>query len=227
MSRLQYLAKQLWLGLTARSSSNYWDRRYRAGMTSGGGSYGELAAFKAEVINRFVAEHHVSSVMELGCGDGNQLALALYPRYLGLDVSARAIDLCARRFAHDSTKSFLWYDPERTVNLAGFVAAELTLSLDVIYHLLEDRVYESYLRNLFACSRRFVIVYSSDHADQRLVAHVRHRHFSNDVRRLFPHFRLTSRVPNRYPEQSFAEFFIYADSRTGLPSPSSRIRARF
>ena len=59
---------------------NYWEDRYRTGHDSGAGSSGRLAAFKAEFLNGLVADHNVSSVIEFGCGDGRQLALAEYPR---------------------------------------------------------------------------------------------------------------------------------------------------
>ena len=36
-----------------------------------------LAAFKADFLNGFVIEKNVESVLELGCGDGNQLASSL------------------------------------------------------------------------------------------------------------------------------------------------------
>ena len=35
----------------------------------------------------------------------NQLALARYPEYVGLDVSASAVARCAERFASDATKA--------------------------------------------------------------------------------------------------------------------------
>ncbi|MGD9858413.1 MAG: hypothetical protein AB7U20_26025 [Planctomycetaceae bacterium] len=57
-------------------SSDYWVRRYRKGRNSGGGSYGRLAEFKAQVLNDLVREHRIQTVIEFGCGDGNQLALA-------------------------------------------------------------------------------------------------------------------------------------------------------
>ena len=141
----------------------------------------ELARFKALVLNEFVRDNGVESVIEFGCGDGNQLGLASYPRYLGLDVSAEAIDLCRGRFGGDSTKAFLLYDPVRTVNLERFLSADLTLSLDVIYHLLEDDVYDRYLQMLFACSSRFVIVYSSNDTSPDVAWHVRNRAFVQDV----------------------------------------------
>ena len=207
--RLSYLVRQLWLGLTARSSMDYWERRYRAGLTSGSGSYGDLAAFKAEFLNEFVHAHSIQSVVEFGCGDGGQLALASYPRYLGLDVSPTAIDLCSSRFRDDRTKSFLLYDSERTINLGNFVNGDLTLSLDVIYHLLEEQVYRRYLSNLFVSSRRFVIVYSSNRESRTVARHVRERQFTADVQREIPEFRLIRTVPNRYPEMSISQFFVF------------------
>lgn len=76
----------------------YWENRYSAGGTSGSGSYDQLAVYKAQVINGFVDAHAVTGVLELGCGDGNQLKLARYPRYLGLDVSNSAIERCRTLF---------------------------------------------------------------------------------------------------------------------------------
>jgi hypothetical protein len=60
-------------------SADYWERRYAEGGDSGHGSYGRFAEFKAEVLNRFVAEQRIESIVEFGCGDGNQLTLASYP----------------------------------------------------------------------------------------------------------------------------------------------------
>lgn len=207
--KLGYYARQLWLGLTARSSAAYWERRYRAGLSSGGGSYGELAQYKAGVLNDFVQAQGVQSVIEFGCGDGHQLTLAKYPRYLGLDVSRTAVDLCLARFRDDASKSFLWYDPQRTVRLAGFVNADLTLSLDVVYHLLEDAAYRAYLRDLFSTSRRFVIIYSSNRDPASTARHVRHHKFTDDVARDYPQFRLCQHLPNPHSGQTFADFYIF------------------
>jgi hypothetical protein len=204
---------QFLLSFTSSGSRQYWERRYRAGMTSGAGSYGLLSEFKAEILNGFVASHAVRSVIEFGCGDGNQLSLAAYPLYLGLDVSKTAIDRCRERFTDDDSKSFLWYDPARTIRLASFLNADLTLSLDVLYHLVEDHIYWRYLQDLFSTSRRFVIIYSSDGEEGSMVPHVRHRAITIDVSRNFPDFRLMERIANRFPEHSFCHFFIYERTR--------------
>lgn len=209
MSRLSHLFRQALLLPTFTTSKAYWERRYRLGGTSGEGSLGGLAHFKAEVLNGFVHDNAVASVIEFGCGDGRQLALARYPRYLGQDVSPAAIRLCRERFEEDPSKSFLCYDPAEAPSLAAFLKADLTLSLDVVYHLVEDRVYERHLGDLFAASERFVIVYSSNTSEPTEVPHVRHREFVRDVARRFPEFRLARTLENRYPEDSFCGFFIF------------------
>lgn len=72
------------------STPQYWEDRYAAGGTSGLGSTGTIAQFKAEVINDFVEDRRIQTLIEFGCGDGNQLALARYENYLGLDISKSA-----------------------------------------------------------------------------------------------------------------------------------------
>src|SRR5688500_12615718 len=131
-------------------SPEYWDRRYQSGGTSGAGSYGRLADFKAEVLNSFVARRGVDGVLEFGCGDGNQLSLARYPQYVGFDVSTKAIQICKDRFRDDLTKSFFLYHPDCFVDNHRLFVTDLSLSLDVIFHLVEDRIYEMYMTHLFA-----------------------------------------------------------------------------
>ncbi|MCC6608063.1 MAG: class I SAM-dependent methyltransferase [Burkholderiales bacterium] len=206
-----------------RGSRSYWKERYATGGSSGVGSYGKFAEFKAEVINAFVAQRCVRSVIEFGCGDGNQLTLGQYPEYFGLDVSEVAVELCRRRFASDPSKRFA------LMSDYGGKPADLALSLDVIYHLVEDDVFEAYMRMLFAAAARYVIVYSSDSEESaaRVAAHVRHRNFSRWVARNLPAWRLLERIPNRYPyrgdyrEGSFSDFFIYGKaSGADRPAPA-------
>ncbi len=210
--RLLHGLGQLWLTLSMRSSARYWQQRYRLGMTSGSGSEGEMARYKADVLNRFVATHEVHSVIEFGCGDGQQLALGEYPVYLGFDVAPQAIEICRQRFVGQTGRSFLWYDPKHAVDLGGFFGADLTLSLDVIYHLVEDESYRMHLRDLFGVSRRHVAVYSSNRTDGGSLRHVRHRRFTEDVGRDYPAFRLVEHIRNPHSSNTFAEFYFFERS---------------
>jgi hypothetical protein len=199
------------------SSAQYWEVNYVKGGSSGPGSYGDLGRGKAEFLNAFVRERYVTSVIEFGCGDGNQLSLAEYPRYVGLDVSRAAIGLCANRFADDPTKSFFLYQGDSFVDREGLFAADLTISLDVVYHLIEDRVFEAYMGHLFNAAERYVVVYSTNEAMEDAAPHVRHRHFSLWVDDHCPHWRLTEvvRGPSSLPGR--ADFFIYARDTDGSP----------
>jgi len=201
-------------------SASYWERRYVGGGSSGEGSYGRLAEFKAEVINQIVAEEGISSVIEWGSGDGNQLSLANYESYIGLDVSQAAIAQCRRRFAGDRTKSFTHLEPNVLNQLAGSLHAELALSLDVIYHLVEDNLFESYMQSLFNSARRFVLIYSSNQELAAELPHVRHRRFDTWIAAHRPDWTLVRHVRNRYPqryahepETSRADFYLYRISQ--------------
>jgi len=209
------------------SSEAYWIARYAEGGNSGAGSYGKLATYKASILNEFVNKYQVKSVIEYGCGDGNQLKLAKYPNYLGFDVSPAAISSCKDIFQFDKSKNFKLmkdYNGER---------AELILSLDVIFHLVEYDIFESYIKRLFESSNRFVIIYSSD-ADQieerrefiyrlrkfvyRLTSqglHEKHRKFTNYINQNINGWKLISYIPNKYPynpntgEVSISNFYVY------------------
>ncbi len=193
-------------------SKKYWEQRYASGGTSGAGSYGKLAEFKAEIINSFIKNNNIASVIEFGCGDGNQLSLFDIPSYVGLDVSRTAIKFCMRRFKNDKTKSFFLYEPECFADNNNIFKADLALSLDVIYHLVEDPIFELYMKHLFSSSDKFVIIYSDDvTTNQRY--HEKHRQFSKWVETNLREWRLINKIKNRYPNESCADFFIYSKIR--------------
>jgi cyclopropane fatty-acyl-phospholipid synthase-like methyltransferase len=204
-----------------KGSQDYWESRYSAGGNSGCGSYGELATFKADFLNTFVAEKKIKSVVEFGCGDGNQLTLSSYPNYIGVDVAQSAIDRCKKLFANDDSKSFMIVDEfEKNKNQFKF---EMAISLDVIYHLVENEVYDDYMKRLFAASNRYVIIYSSN-VDQPTTLHVRHRNFSNWVEINSPDFKLIQFIKNKYPYKginetgSLANFYIYENKSFSILS---------
>jgi len=192
-----------------RGSARYWERNYARGGTSGPGSYNALAEAKAAFLNDFVRTRQVRSVIEFGCGDGHQLSLADYPAYIGLDVSRSAIELCKRRFAGDSAKSFFLYDGACFADRAGLFTADLAISLDVIYHLTEDAVFKAYMTHLFAAGARFVIVYASNLEIPGTAPHVRQRHFTRWTEAHGQGWRLLQVTPGPNPGPDGADFFTY------------------
>ena len=194
-------------------SERFWEGVYQKGETSGPGSYGRLAEFKAEVLNEFVATNNIRTVIEFGCGDGAQLSLARYPQYIGVDVATVSIARCSARFAYDSSKRFY---------LAGKLPkdmgrSDLAMSLDVIYHLVEDDVFDAYMRRLFDHAKRFVVIYASNYDALTSAAHVRHRKFTSWIENNARDWRQAEFVANRYPfdperpdETSHADFHFFS-----------------
>lgn len=191
-------------------STSYWISRYRSGDNSGSGSYGRLAVFKAEVINSFLKNNEIELAIEFGCGDGNQLSLIKYKKYIGVDVSKEAIKICKNKFKGDETKDFVHIDNYKPK------LANLSLSLDVIFHLVEDSVFEMYMWELFNASKKFVIIYSSNFESQETVArHVKHRKFSDWISNNVEEYKLVQLIKNKYPysgddDTSFADFYVYS-----------------
>ena len=90
--------------------------------------------------------------------------------------------------------------------------ADLTLSLDVIYHLVEDKVYYDYMYRLFNSSNRYVIIYSSDYNGSHRF-HERRRMFSSWINKNKPNFACIGIIKNKFPfdgtNGSLSDFYIY------------------
>jgi hypothetical protein len=194
-------------------SANYWEQRYAQGGTSGAGSYGRLAAYKADFINDLANAHMVSEAVEFGSGDGNQCGLFNFSKYTGIDVSQSALNECRRKFKQKRDWKFFHYNDPETEELR----APLVLSLDVIFHLVEDQVFSEYMKRVFDASTKYVLVYSSDHDAKTRSRHVRHRAYSTWVANNAPEFSLEAEWPHPFPmtdesdpnETSFAHFKLF------------------
>lgn len=205
------LIKSGWIRFDTKK---YWDRRYARGGDSGEGSKGQLALYKAEFLNRFVEENQLKNIIELGCGDGKQLLLSRYPDYDGFDISLPAIQACRKMFNGDKTKRFkLLTKKNELKEIHGHW--DLALSLDVLYHLIDQIEFEDYLSTLFSVSEKYVIIYAPDQEPLYPTAlHVRYRKFSALITQQFPQWKLIQRIPNKYSNQTIgavsnSEFFIY------------------
>ena len=152
------------------NSQDYWIDRYKNGGNSGAGSYNNLAEFKGEVINEFVAKNKIKTVIELGFGDGNQLRYFNFSSYIGFDISDAVIQKCRQKFKNDKNKKFMHMDSISNQK------ADMVMSLDVIYHLIEDKTYTNYMTRLFDLSNRYVIIYAFDNeGSNSYAAHVKPR----------------------------------------------------
>jgi SAM-dependent methyltransferase len=189
------------------NSKSYWENRYKSGGNSGVGSYGVLCQFKADIINGLIERYNLKTGLEMGCGDGNQLKEFNFKTYTGLDVSETTIMNCKSLYNSDKTKDFYMYNDITTLKDKRF---DCTLSLDVIYHLIENIVFEDYIDNLFNFSDNIVIIYSfgSNAEGLELPTHVVYRPM-DIITQKFPQWELIENIKNKHPDISYAEFYIY------------------
>ena len=183
-----------------------WNQRYSTGGNSGSGSYGVLCEYKSYFINKFVNENSISNIIEFGSGDGNNMQFFNVDKYIGIDISDYVINTCKEKYKHLENKFFLTYD-EYYKDSNKY---DLSISLDVIYHLVEDIVYEKYMNDLFNSTDKFVIIYSSNMIEKYNGSHVYHRKFTEYIDMNFKNAKLIHHQPNKYPSLSTAEFYIYS-----------------
>ncbi len=188
------------------SSAGYWENRYRTNGTSGQGSQGSNAVYKAGILNKFVLENKIKSVIEFGCGDGVQLSYFNFKTYIGLDISTVAIAKCTSQYKDDNSKTFMLYSGKEGFE-ETLLRSELALSLDVIYHLVEDDVYGTYMSKLFLHASRFVIIYAWDLSESKKF-HVKHRKFTDWIAFNQPGWQLIKVIAA--PSMSgLSDFYIY------------------
>jgi protein O-GlcNAc transferase len=186
-------------------STQYWIDRYKNGGTSGAGSYGKLAEFKAEIINTFVKENKVSSVFDYGCGSGDQIGLFDFDGYVGYDISLQVIMLNSHKYKDKEFACDFYQIPH---------SYDLALSCDVIYHLIDNNEFYHYMKVLFSLSSKYVIIYSSNGDKLNISSvHVKDRNFMSAVP---DNFKLIKFIPNRYPydpkepaQTSISDFYIF------------------
>lgn len=207
-SRVRYTPVGYWLWKRwFQSSEVHWQRHYEQGGNSGPGSYGESALYKADLINRAIREHGIRSIIELGCGDGNQLTYLEVDQYIGLDISKVAIERCIAHHGRNAKRSFIWYDQHHFHDPLHILSADCAMSLDVIFHLVEDEVFTRYIRNLFGCGRRFVIIYALDEPEVRPVhVSVRLRNYSKYIAANVPEFRIALHIAAK---EEFSDLYVY------------------
>ncbi len=205
-----------------RTSAQFWEDVYAAGGSSGPRENRVAIEFKSSFLNNFVREHSVKSVIEWGSGDGELLRHMRYPSYIGVDVSRSVVERCSRNFAHDGTKKFFALGE---IPMDTSRCADLALSLDVIYHLVEDSVYHAYMTNLFASATRFVVITAWDVGkdDPVTEGHVRHHAFSKWVAQHAGNWGLVQVVENHKPigrgSAATAPIYVYELTERQVPLP--------
>jgi len=154
----------------------YWDRRFADGIGAGRGSEGEAALAKARYVNELIASEPVETVADWGCGDGGFLGMIRAPHYVGIDVAPSAIAKAV--VTHGHSRSFVLWRPGAPIE----VHADLALSLDVVFHLVDDVEYRQHLAAVFGSADRLVAFHATNRPNPEGAApHMRHRVWIEDV----------------------------------------------
>ena len=147
--------------------------------------------------------------MEFGCGDGNQLSYYKIKKYIGIDVSETAISICEDKYKYDNRKEFITYNDYKTQK-DEIKNADLTLSIDVIFHLVEDYVFKEYITELFKRSNNYVIIYSTNFNKKYKSPHQLDREFISYIQMNINNFNLVKKVNNPYKgDKTMSDFYIY------------------
>ncbi len=145
----------------------FWNNRYANGRNSGAGSYGEMLEKKLKWLKGL----DIQTICEIGCGDFNfgHNLMKLYPKayYIGQDISEYIID--------KNRKDFLQY--QFTTDMKELIQADLTLCIDVLFHITDDREYEDLLTNIENNWTKYLAITAYEYENPHTSPHVKIRKF--------------------------------------------------
>ena len=194
------------------NTKNIWESRYNNGGNSGNGTYNELYIFKRDIINDIINKYNIKNIIDFGCGDGNQIKEFNINKYVGIDIALSAINICKMKYKDDNTKSFFTYNEINNIKSQY----DLSISLDVLYHILEEDLFIDYLKKIFNFSSKYILIYSSNY-DGHTEGHMHTRKFTNYVEKLFPNWVLNIKIKQIHPKKSSADFYLY-EKKFNLPN---------
>ncbi len=134
------------------SDRDYWDNRYKSGLTSGAGSSGEQRNWKWSIIGQYV-DVKTKSVLDVGCGDLHFWEKRSCLSYLGIDFSPDVITKDRRLYPD---LSFICANASETLE----VHRQVVLCMDVLFHVMKDQDFRSILRNLSKWTDEILFVYT-------------------------------------------------------------------
>ena len=164
----------------------YWCARYEQGGMAGAASYGDSAKKRGACVTNVLQRYSVQSLIDLGCGDADQVSHIHVPCYFGVDVSPAAIRRCIRSCKDDASRKFVVdhaVPPE--------IFADAILLMDVLHCLTDDELFRTVLKSAFCHpSASMVIIVGHDKDLPQQVRHIRHRTFGSVIRDAFPEWQL-------------------------------------
>lgn len=154
-------------------TQDYWEKRYKSGGNSGAGSYSIECDFKVEFINSIIEKKNIQTINDFGCGDGNVISqIKGFNQYVGYDISSTAVNKCDLKLGSNPKYKFI-------NSISEFIPSDLSTSIDVIYHILEEELFTEYLQSLYDYSTKYILVYGVDQNSEYSGNHVKYRKFSD------------------------------------------------
>lgn len=131
----------------------YWEEHYKKGGTSGAGSIGEYRRWKWEIIDKYAKS--VDDVIDVGCGDLSFWEGRDFPNhYTGIDISQTIVE---RNRKSRPNLTLLCSSAEDYVNIG---TATIVFCLDVLFHIMDDSIYEKILSNLTRYSSHWIFIFT-------------------------------------------------------------------
>src|SRR5579863_1380654 len=164
-------------------NATFWEWRYLTDpeLGSGVGSRGEPLADKRALLSVLLAALRPASVLDVGCGDGEATRGLPMPGYVGLDLSAAAVQRArAGRPDGDHRVGTLADQPHA-------VQADLTVCLDVLIHQADAAGYHDLVSRLWRSAARALLISGYEHPFRATSPMIHfHEPLSASIRRLDP-----------------------------------------
>lgn len=173
------------------NTRRYWNRRYQRGSGSSFEPHEGVINFETGLINEFIKKHEIKSVLDMGCGDGSVFQrLRNLPIYHGMDISSIIIARMQQKYEKDDSRMF--FEPHTMPDYYY----DLVISIDTIYHLVNDHEYIDYLEKLEKKCKNYLIISSTNYNAYYGGGYIRHRAFLKDIKDLG--FKLLKKVDSPF-----------------------------
>lgn len=192
------------------NAKKYWDDRYKNGGNSGSGSTGKLLEWKIETINNIVSELEISSICDIGCGDGKLSNSFEGKDYKGYDISEEAIKICKEKYpsiSFNTLDSSTYIEP-----------AELSMSIDVIFHCTTESEIINHL-HILNSSKKYILIYGYNHKiepGEIWAPHYQPSDFLRIIKSNFKNWKLIKKINQNYPvleygknKGSLSDFYLF------------------
>ena len=152
-------------------ASGKWAKDSSGRGTSGPGSTLEITREYRAYLQAFIKSHHVTSVVDAGCGDWS-FSHAIdwnYAHYLGVDISTEVIDIVKKRYESAATEFKLGNVSD------SLPSADLLLCKDVLQHLPNEQVLKFIRNNLKKGKYKWAIITNDKGRDNHDIRPGEHR----------------------------------------------------